>query len=170
LVAIIVALFTEIAVYSGLLVGLSIIIFDPTNVPNSLVFTILPCLICNAASFLSLGASSFADGLRVKPYAFTALGGIIGCLIGILRAIDVSYYPFTLAIIVIGSTGVAFVRALIDSAFFMSACAFFVASIARSRVNNQSGLALLGLILSALLACIFSLSERLGTRRGSLVD
>jgi hypothetical protein len=151
----------QILVYCGLFYLSNWILYKVNNTPGTIVFSILPFFIYMIAAVITLElAAIFGQSGRVA-YNFVSLGAILGCFIGTLRSVDMSYFPIGSVIALNNNLGISFARAAVDTTFFFGACALAAAAIVRSKVGGSFLWHIVAWLLPCGLACAFATSAQI---------
>ena len=154
-VATFIALLEQIAIYTGLSLLSTWIMWKHNPTQNTTILTILPYFIYQLAAFFTLEiAAMFGQGGR-HAYNFVSIGCLVGAMIGIVRSIDQNYFVVIGTIILDTELGIAFAHSALDTVFFFGSCALASACIARSKIGGSVLWHILAFVLPLGLACAF---------------
>jgi len=164
-----ITLLEQIIIYSALYYFAIWIMWKTNENPGVVIFTMLPYFIYMLAAVFTLEiAAIFGQSGRIA-YNFVCLGTILGSFIGILRSVDLSYFPAVSQITVNKALGIAFARSAVDTCFFFGACALASACIARSKIGGSILWHMAALVLPVGLACAFATSSEIADQLGAII-
>jgi len=152
-----ITLLEQLVIYNALIYFASWIMWKVQHYPGDTVFTMLPYTIYMQAAVITLEiAAIFGQSGRVA-YNMVCLGSILGAFIGILRSVDLTYFSNASSGITYNADlGIAFARSLVDTTFFLGACALASACITRSKIGGSFLWHIAALVLPIGLACAFA--------------
>ena len=164
-----ITLLEQIVIYSALYYFAIWIMWKVNSFPGTTVFTMIPYFIYMLAAVLTLElAAIFGQSGRIA-YNFVCLGAILGSFIGILRSVDLTYFPVSSNIVLNKDLGIAFARSLVDTTFFLGACTLASACIARSKIGGSFFWHIGAFILPIGLACGFATSSSLADQLAPII-
>ena len=156
-----ITLLEQIVIYSGLYYFAIWIIYRVNSVPSNTIVIMVPYFVYQLAAVITLEIAAILGQSGRIGYNHACLGAILGSMIGILRSVDLNYFPTSEGVVFNETTGIAFARSAVDTTFFFGACFLASTCIARSKIGGSVFWHLLGLVLSIGLACAYATTSEI---------
>ncbi len=160
-IATFITLLEQIVFYSALYYFAIWIMYKANEAPGATVVIMIPYFVYQFAAFITLEVAAIFGQSGRNAYNLVCLGAILGSMIGILRSVDLNYFPDSSDMIFNTTTGLAFARSAVDTTFFFGSCILASSCIARSKIGGSVFWHVGGLVLSVGLACAFATSSEI---------